>query len=249
MNDKIKNEIMPAIFNFIVSLSVAIIVTDNQNIIYDLLSYLGIKNDLLKKTILTLLITLLMTIGKIVIKHYMEKFLIKLQPMEFSLNLFEKFKEEGNASRSNRINKLIEFDLNSRTSEYSDKEIKIILSFQPKNRLYLHFLKYLGLTLEVYFQPDVLDVQLVGWEDEESSFSISSRRIGIEVFKQAIIKGKNFTNKPYKIQESITIKPIRVKEDETNLDFYFSTQKCKILSNFFTKRINLETSYIVIINE
>lgn len=243
--NKVRKEILSAFFSFTISLIVAVTVTNNNNFIYGILDKLGWNNDVLRKTTLTLLVTLFMTIARILFNQIEKWVLTKLQPIDFSLNLYEKC-HEGN-SKLKKVNKKIEYNLVD--GEFIAKEFNIQVSLQPKHKWYLHVLKVMKLKLYIYFEPDVLEVQPSGWEDETSSFEISNRKIGVSVFKQANIKGQNFLDGEYTIQEKIIINPIRIKEDISNLDFYFSTEKCRFLSFIFTKKINLTQKYVVIVNE
>lgn len=236
-----KNKIVLAVFSFFVSLSTAFLVTSN-NIIFRILNTIGLKDETFHKYVITAVITLLAT----VIKILWEEILLKIKPMSFSLALCERL-DKGNGERiSKKVNKKIEFSLEE--EEFEDKELNFKLSFSPNNRLYLKLLKILELKLNIYFEPSVLDVQFLEWDNKESSFSINNRKIEITVFKQARVDGRNFLKQPYIIQENIILKPVRIKEDVSHLDFYFTTERFKWLTHFIIRSMKINDKYIVVIN-
>lgn len=73
------------------------------------------------------------------------------------------------------------------------------------------------------------------------------RAIKINLLNQISIKGKKFFDREHVIQEKFIIKPIRVRNTDTYLDYNFSSVKHGILARLFTKKIELDFKVIDII--
>lgn len=229
-----KDKITQAIKVFLITIVVAFIATDNQNIIYNLLDKLGYENDVLKKTILSAVITVSITLVLILSSYIWS--LIKSSIEKMDVTLITK-----NKGRKKEAIKFTPTDY-----EYDPEDVEIVISFQPKGRLSSFLIKKIGVTLDVYFNPELLDVSYSEkWDCEGNPiFKISERTISIDLLGEIDIKGREFCGKSHTLNEEFKVKPIRVKKAETYLDYVISSNKMgkfgKMLSGYLLS-INYET--------
>lgn len=211
-----KEKIFQALKTFIITLIVAFIVTDQENIVYNILNKLGYeKDEILKKTVLSGVITVCITIILIFISYFWAKLKGNLTKVDVSL-----------ITKVNGTKKTTcKFSPNN--YEYAEKDIEIEVVLKPGGRLSNLLLKKIGLKLNVYFNPEILDISFYNkWDsDIEGSFRLSERNINIDLLGEIEIKGNKFLESSPKLIEKFKVKPIRVKNDVTTLDFEISSEK------------------------
>ncbi|OTN78262.1 hypothetical protein [Enterococcus faecium] len=222
---------------FVISFVIALLITNNENWIFSILNSLGLTNEIFQKTVLSLTVTAGIGLIKLFLYGFSRFILNNLQPLEIKLILTNgKF----------AIEKPIEFY--PIDSEYEEQQIDMIISFKPKGKLNMIIMKYFGIIIDIYFNPNILDIYFEnGWESQNPSFEVVERSIKVNLLSQISIKGKKFFDREHVIQETILIKPIRVKNTETYLDYNFSSIKHGMLSRLFTQKIELDYKVVDII--
>ncbi|HDR3890152.1 TPA: hypothetical protein QCO65_004656 [Bacillus cereus] len=210
-----KEKIIPVLKTFIITLSVAFIATDQQNFVYNILDTLGYGNDLLKKTVLSAVITLFIGIMSILISYLWAK--IKTNMKKMNVLLITKL---DGTKKSN-----CKFMPNN--YEYDEKDVEVEIVLNPGGRIPNLLIKKLGFKLDIYFNPELLDVSFFDkWDsDEAGAFKLSERNISINLLGEIEIKGKTFQERSHKLNEQFKVKPIRVKNAETALDYAITSDK------------------------
>ncbi|MCM3763065.1 hypothetical protein M3212_20270 [Alkalihalobacillus oceani] len=210
-----KNAVIQLIKTFVITLIVAFAATNNQNQIYNILDKLGYENDVLKKTVLSAVIAVLIGLASILISFLCST--IKSIIKKMDVTLITKI--------NGRKKEVIKFTPTNHEYDSQDVEIEIIL--EPKGRLSSLLIKNIGVTLDVYFNPELLDVSYSDrWDCEANQiFKISERKISIDLLGKIDIKGRTFRGKSHKLNERFKVKPIRVKNAETYLDYVIVSNK------------------------
>ncbi len=195
--------------SFLLTVSVAIIAFDNGNKIYTVFELFGIKELALKKVILTALITLLIALMNAVLLSIKNKCFNRL---EVGL----KFQVDGRDMRD------VEFIPSS--NQYKEKKIDISLIITPGSPISMIFLKYFDFKIDIFFNPTILDVTLeldpIFMTDLEEKSSISMNKEGVLSFfllKDFQFGGRNKCK--FVKTGSFFIKPIRLTNDTTQIDF------------------------------
>ncbi|MGG0201616.1 hypothetical protein [Bacillus anthracis] len=210
-----KDKIIQSLRTFIITLIVAFIATDQQNFVYNILKTLGYENEILKKTALSAVITFIIAIVLILTSYIWSKIKANIKRMNVSLVT----KLDG-TKRSNC--KFIPNDC-----EYDEKDVEIEIVLKPGGWLSNLLIKKMGLKLNVYFNPEILDVSFFDkWDsDTAGAFRLSERNISIDLLGEIEIKGKAFPERSHRLNEQFKVKPIRVKNDVTALDYVITTEK------------------------
>lgn len=109
----------------------------------------------------------------------------------------------------------------------NSQDVEIEITLQPKGRLSNLLIKKLGVTLDVYFNPELIDVSYSDrWDCEANQvFNIYERKISVDLLGKIDIKGRTFSGKSHKLKERFKVKPIRVKSAETYLDYVIVSTK------------------------
>lgn len=221
-----KNKVIQLIKTFLITLIVAFVATNNQNQIYNILDKLGYENDILKKTALSAVITLLIGLVSILISFLWSTITTIIKKMDATLI----------TKINGRKKDVIKFTPTDH--EYDSQDVEIEITLQPMGRLSSLLIKNIGVTLDVYFNPELLDVSYLDrWDCEANQvFKISERKISIDLLGIIDIKGRTFRGKSHKLNERFKVKPIRVKNAETYLDYVIVSNKFgklgKILSGY-----------------
>lgn len=111
--------------------------------------------------------------------------------------------------------------------EYDEKDVEVEIVLNPGGRIPNLLIKKLGFKLDIYFNPELLDVSFFDkWDsDEAGAFKLSERNISINLLGEIEIKGKTFQERSHKLNEQFKVKPIRVKNAETALDYAITSDK------------------------
>lgn len=231
MKDRVglKKEFVMLIKTFLVTIVVALLITISQNWIFTTLDSWGLKNEIFQKTVLSALIALGIGLLRMLGIFLMTTVIESLEPLKIELCIIK----DGNRTRDT-------ITFIPRGAEYPEQEFEIEVKFQPRGRMQLLVMQYFGIVIDIYFNPRVVDVSFDGWESQDSSFEISGRTIRIDLLKQVSIKGREFFKREHKLNENFIIKPIRVRNVETYLDYEFSSRRYGILAKVFTKGITLD---------
>lgn len=210
-----KNTVIQLLKTFVITLIVAFTATSNQNLIYNILDKLGYENDVLKKTVLSAVITLSIGLFSILISFLWSAITSIIKKMDVTLI----------TKINGRKKDTIKFTPSNYEYDFQDVEIEITL--QPKGRLSNLLIKKLGVTLDVYFNPELIDVSYSDrWDCEENQiFKIYERKISVDLLGKIDIKGRTFSGKSHKLNERFIVKPIRVKNAETYLDYVIVSNK------------------------
>ncbi|MGG4301412.1 hypothetical protein ABEW59_00975 [Bacillus wiedmannii] len=210
-----KDKIMQSLKTFIITLIVAFIATDQQNFVYNILKTLGYENEILKKTALSAVITFIIAIVLILTSYVWSKIKANIKRMNVSLVT----KLDGTKRNNCRF---IPNDC-----EYDEKDVEIEIVLNPGGWLSNLLIKKMGLKLNIYFNPEILDVSFFDkWDsDTAGAFRLSERNISIDLLGEIEIKGKTFPERSHRLNEQFKVKPIRVKNDVTALDYVITTEK------------------------
>ncbi|EON74267.1 hypothetical protein [Lysinibacillus sphaericus] len=200
---------------FVITLIVAFTATSNQNLIYNILDKLGYENDVLKKTVLSAVITLLIGLLSILISYLWSAITSIIKKMDVTLITII----------NGRKKETIKFTPSN--YEYDSQDVEIEITLQPKGQLSNLLIKKLGVTLDVYFNPELIDVSYSDrWDCEANQvFNIYERKISVDLLGKIDIKGRTFSGKSHKLNERFKVKPIRVKSAETYLDYVIVSTK------------------------
>lgn len=235
-----KNKAGQLLKTFVITLIVAFVATNNQNQIYNMIDKLGYENDVLKKTVLSAVITLLIGLFSILVSFFWSVITSLIKKMDVTLNTKVNGKKKG----------IIKFIPSN--CEYDSQDVEIEITLEPKGWLSSLLIKKLGVTLDIYFNPELIDVSYSDkWDNEANqTFQICERKISIDLLGKIDITGREFGKKPHKLSERFKVKPIRVKNAETYLDYVIVSTKFGklgktlsgylILINYETLRVNCE---------
>ncbi|GIN96917.1 hypothetical protein J6TS1_27870 [Siminovitchia terrae] len=221
-----KKKVIQLLLTFVITLFVAFVATNNQNFIYNILDKLGYENDVLKKTVLSAVITLIVGLTSSVVSFLWSKITSIIKKMNVI------FITKSNGKKKDAI----KFTPVNHEYEHQDVEIEIIL--QPRGWISSLLIKNIGVTLDVYFNPELLDVSYFDkWDSELNQvFKISERKISVDLLGKIEISGKVFGRESHKLSERFRVKPIRVKNANTYLDYVIVSNKFgrigKIISGY-----------------
>lgn len=233
----VKKELWALLKTFIVTIAIAFIVTNNQNYIYTWLNKFGLTNETFQKLFVSALVAIVFGIVRLLVFVIFELIVKNIKPLEIELT----FKHNNM-----NVDEPLVFIPNG--FEYSEKAVEVEIKFKPKGKLNIIIMKYLGIVINIYFNPKVIDIYYEdGWDGSDSSFNIAERAISVEILKQVSIRGRNFFDREHKLIETFLMKPIRVKNTETYLDYDFSLCKHGFLSKLFTNKIKLKYEILDVI--
>ncbi|NTL69997.1 hypothetical protein HQ694_11930, partial [Enterococcus faecium] len=189
-----------------------------------ILDRLNIENETVRKSILSATITLIIGVLSYVLSILMQWIFLSLS----------KIKLEVNIKQNNRKKNKLTFTPNS-NDEYVAEVVDLEIKMTPKGRLSNFLVNWLDINLEMFFNPNILDISLLEQWDRSSlnGFLIEERSIKVYILKNMKIQGERFVSTEHVMTEKIQIKPIRVKKERTNMDYCPTFGK----GNFFSKKI------------
>ncbi|MGH1875067.1 hypothetical protein [Enterococcus casseliflavus] len=233
----VKKELSSLGKTFIITTIVAFVITNSDNFVFSILDNIGLTNDVFKKTVLSALVTLGVGIVKLILLLISSIVVKNLEVLKIKISL---------TCGGEEINAPIEF--NPIGTEYEEQEFNLKISFEPRGKINIFIMKYIGIVVDIYFNPKIIDIYFSnGWESNDPSFEISDRSIKINLLSQISTTGKRFFGREHILSERFLIKPIRVHDSETYLDYAFSACKHGTISKLFTKKIELDYETIDII--
>jgi|GEM_PF-2319218 len=206
--------IIKVFVTFLITFFTAIISSNNTNIVYDFLNRHGYSDPTTQKVILSSIIAVavgvlqaaLWLLYKILlwsIKKYFERLTVDIK---FKIN--------------NRNKELIKFKPVG--GEYEEEQVDIELEIVPAGKISMFILKLLGLQIEIFFNPQIIDVTLVNdqeWLNENASTRVNEKEaICISILKNYRLGGLSMKSS-FIMTESIIILPKRVKRDTAHIDF------------------------------
>ncbi|WEG73501.1 hypothetical protein [Vagococcus intermedius] len=222
---------------FVITTVVAFIITNSDNFIFSFLDSIGLTNDVFQKTVLSAVVTLGVGLVKMLLLLVSTIIVKNLEEPKIKIILTKQDKE---------IISPIEFAPIGK--EYEEQEFKLKVEFEPKGKINVFILKYIGIEVNIYFNPKILDIYYeYGWESKNPSFEISDRSIKIKLLSQINTTGKRFYGRKHILSENFLIKPIRTHDSETYLDYDFSACKHGTISKLVTKKIEIDYKTIDII--
>lgn len=207
------------IVTFLSTFLIATIASDNQNKVYTFLENHGYADITIKKAVLSALIVATIEIIKLVLELLVKLILLVINNYFKRLFLEVSFKVKG------RKKDIIKFK--PKNYQYDEQLLDIEIIVTPAGRILMYVLKFLEIYLEIFFNPQILDVSLVDdkkWMDEKTptrSF-IDSQTVCIGVLNEFRLGGNS--EDPFRITEKIILIPKRVKGDTTNINLRINTK-------------------------
>ncbi|MGE8081663.1 hypothetical protein [Peribacillus loiseleuriae] len=226
------------IVTFVVTLFTAIISSNNTNIVYDFLNQHGYSDPTVQKVILSAIIVAVIAILQELLGLLYKALLWIIK------SYFARLTVEINFKINNRNTELIKFKPVG--EEYEEKQIEIELKIVPAGKISILIFKMLKLQIEIFFNPQIIDVTLVNdqeWLNDNASTRINENQaICINVLENYRLGGLSM--KPYIMTESIVILPKRVKRDTAYIDFKVTSaignKICSALCDSNMKELNIE---------
>ncbi|BDC57193.1 hypothetical protein [Bacillus altitudinis] len=201
------------IATFVVTFYTAVISSNNTNSLYDFLNRHGYSDPTIQKVILSSLIVAAVGVLQLVFGLLYKTLLWIIKRYFKRLTVDIKFKI------NNRNKELIKFKPVS--GEYEEEKVDIELEIVPAGKISMFILKLLGLQIEIFFNPHIIDVTLVNdqeWLNENAGTRLNEKQaICISVLKNYRLGGLSM--KSFIMTESIFILPKRVKRDTAHIDF------------------------------
>lgn len=211
---------------FFVSILTAFIVTNNENYVYAFLNSIGAENEVLQKSVLSAIITLMIGIVSWIIEFVFESISL----------LFAKIQIEITIKQNKKKRTSIVFSPNN-LGLYEKQTVDLEVKMKPKGKFSNFIAKYLDINLDVFFNPECVDVDLAEQWDNQSlnGYTVTDRSIKVHILKKMNTRGEQFTSTEYKMIEKIIFQPIRVMEAETYLDYIPSLGKGNMITNKLAK--------------
>lgn len=227
-----------AILSFAVTFITAVVASDNKNIVFSLLSKYGYTDPTIQKVILSGLIVLFVAIVQQIFSLFNIMLLVIIK------RYFKRLTVDINFKVNNRSKESINFK--PKGGEYEEVQVDIELKIVPAGKISIAILKLLGLQIEVFFNPQIVDVNLVNdqeWLNERARTRIDNKQaICIGVLENFRLGGLSM--KPYIMTESIVILPKRVRRDTAYIDFrltsVFGNRISRALCDSNMKELNIE---------
>lgn len=219
-----KNKVWLHLQNLLVTIITAFIATNSESRFYLILNYFDLKNESLRKVVLGAMITFLIGIFSTLISTLLRWFMLSLSKIEIEISI----------KQSNRKKTNLCFEPNNK-NEYEEEIVNLEVRMNTKGKLSNFIAKWLDINVEIFFNPNIIDISLVKQWDQASlnGFVISERSVKIYILKNMRIQGATFNSTEHVMSEEIQMKPIRVKKQETILDY------CPVFGNgnFFLNKI------------
>ncbi|EED2262790.1 hypothetical protein LHM76_001430 [Listeria monocytogenes] len=210
-------KLIQILLTFTITFVTAVVASDNQNNIYTFLDRHWSLDANVKRLILSGLIVgvvgilqsivwLTNSLFLIVVRRYFKRLTIDIKfKIRNQYKDFVKFKTTGNA--------------------YLEEGVEVEINVCPAGKLSMLILKLLGLKLEMFFNPEIVDITLVNdneWLDEEAVTTIIEKQtLYIDVLKNYRLDGK--LANAFKMTEDVIIVPKRVKRATTSVNFQLKT--------------------------
>lgn len=219
MEQKTKKQFSEILKTFILSLGILMFATSKINFIPNLLNTLGVENEVVENTLISIIITASIEVVKLL-----------------SSWLFAKVKVEMSTHVNGSERSEIVFKPTS-DSEYEKEYVKIRLIISTPANFLTYLVKKLNLSLEIYFNPEILDISFENeWDHENlNNYKMDGRKIRINLLEDIIIGGKLYSKQPHNLNIPTMILPIRIEEKDTNLDYTVVLSKKNSFYNFFTR--------------
>lgn len=227
-----------AILTFGVTFITAIIASNNKNIVYEFLSQHGYSDPTTQKAVLSGLIVAIIAI--------VQQILSLLNKMLFWIikRYFKRLTVDINFKVNNRSKESINFK--PKGGKYEEVQVDIELEIIPAGKISVAILKLFGLQIEIFFNPQIIDVTLINdqeWLNEKGGTKIDNNQaICIGVLENFRLGGLSM--KPYITTESIVINPKRVKRDTAYIDFKLTSvignRISRALCDSNMKELNIE---------
>ncbi|ETT82249.1 hypothetical protein MKZ08_06710 [Viridibacillus sp. FSL R5-0477] len=226
------------IATFVVTFFTAIIASNNTNILYDFLNRHGYSDSTIQKVILSGIIAVVVGVLQLILELLYKVLLWIIK------KYFKRLKVDINFKINNRNKELIKFKPVG--GEYVEEQVDIELEIVPAGKISMFILKILGLQIEIFFNPQIIDVTLVNdreWLNEKASTRVNEEQaICIGVLENYRLGGLSM--KPFMMTESIVILPKRVKRDTAYIDFKLTSVIGSKISNALCdsnlKELNIE---------
>lgn len=214
---KFLKKIIQIFWTFAITFVTAVVASDNQNKIYTFLDKYWNLDITVKRLVLSGLIVGVVGILQAIVWLTNNLFLIIVKRYFKRLSIDIKFKTK------NRYKGCVKFKIAG--DVYSEEVIEVEINVSPAGKLSMLILKLLGLKLEMFFNPQIIDITLVNdneWLDAEAGTTITeSQTLSIDVLKNYRLDGK--LSNAFRMTEDIIIIPKRVRRATTSINFKLKT--------------------------
>lgn len=201
---------------FFVTLFTVILASDNRNIIYTFLENHGFKDEVMKKAVLSALIALLLGLIQATIWLLNKLFIWWLSKYFKKLLIELEFKVDG------RVSKNAKFE--PKNKQYTEKKVNVKLVITPAGKFSMYILKHLDIGIDIFFNPQILDITLendLEWLGENSS-SVDvkldgKQSLGVLLLKDYKLGG--IKTEPFERTVPFFIMPRRLADATTSVNF------------------------------
>lgn len=232
-----KKQVKSAFKTFAFTIVLAFTINGSINFLVRFLKFLGVTNETMQKILVSAIIALVFTLLKVGIIYCWEKFSLTMQPFDLKISF--------SSVNSPAISEICFDPING---EYNEQEIEIEMILSPRGKKHVSFMKNLDVFVKIYFNPELLDIQYVDrWDSKEASFILENRTIDIYPLKQFDIEGNSFFSREHTLKEKFLIKPIRVHNGSTYLDYKFNTKNRNWYVKFLLKKMKLNEEVVNVI--
>lgn len=226
------------IIGFCITLFTAIIASDKTNFVYDFLNKHHYSDPGVQKAALSAIIVITVGILQLTINLISEWIFWVIK------QYFKRLVVEVEFKQNKRIKELLKFRPSQ--GEYKEERVDIELKIVPAGKISMLILKLLGLQIEIFFNPHIIDITLENdkeWLGESASTKLDERQaICIEVLKNYRLGGSAM--KPFDMSESIVILPKRVRKETAHIDVKLTSligsKVSRALCDFTMKELNIE---------
>lgn len=223
---------------FGVTFITAITASNNKNFVFNFLSQLGFSDPTIQKAVLSGLIVATVGIVQQVLSLLNTMLLWNIKKYFKRLSLDINFKVNNRSKQSITFKPI--------GGEYEEVQVDVELKITPAGKISLYILKICGLQLEIFFNPQIIDVTLENdreWLNQKTNTKINNKQaLCVGVLENFRLGGMSM--KPFILTESVIILPKRVNKETAYIDFKLTSvignRLCRALCNSNMKELNIE---------
>lgn len=210
--------IFDLVYPLIATILTVIYASKKDNLVYEFIdTYLKVDITL-KKIILAAVITCFVGLLRAII-DFIYFVVLKITSKYFKKVIIDVVFKENKRKKVN-----LKFTANN--NNYEEKYVDIELNITPPGKILAFALRFLGLKLEIFFNPEIIDIFL---KDDQIWANHSKVASGISPEQRLYInllggyRDDGNTVNPYLITECLIIMPKRVKKATSTIDFKFKS--------------------------
>lgn len=212
------------IITFIVTFITVVVSSDNTNFVYNILNQIGVTEPALQKSILSAVIVTVIGIVQLLLEVLYKLLLYCIKKYFERLTVYIDFKVK------NKSKELIKFKPVAKV--YEEVQVDIELNIDPAGKISMFILKLLGLQIELFFNPQIIEVSLVNdqeWCNEKARTKLNEEQvICISVLENYRLGGH--TKNSFTITESIIVFPKRLSREIAHIDFKLTSKRWSSIS-------------------